>query len=73
MPHFYTIPIVEKEIIRRNHQPRKRDNLDTFFKQGNGTMATSPPLIVGDSRQLRRQAKGEAALGSDPTTNIQKE
>ncbi len=52
---------VEKRIIRRNHQPRKPDDCDPFFKQANGTMAASPPLFVGDSILLRRQAKGEAA------------
>jgi hypothetical protein len=28
---------------------RKRDNFYRFFKRANGTMATSPPLIIGDS------------------------
>jgi hypothetical protein len=53
----------EKRIIRRNHQPRKRDDFDRFFKQANGTMAASPPLFVGDSFLLRRQTKGKAAKG----------
>jgi hypothetical protein len=58
---FLYYSFAEKRIIRRNHQPSKRDNFDQFFKQANGTMATSPSLFVGDSFLLRRRAKGEAA------------
>ncbi len=54
---------VEKRIICQNHQLRKRNNCDCFFKRANGTMATSPPLFVGDNFLLRHRAKGEAAKG----------
>ncbi len=60
---FLYYSFVEKRIICQNHRPRKRDNCDRFFKRVNGTMATSPPLFVGDSFLLRRQAKGKAARG----------
>jgi hypothetical protein len=60
---FLYYSFVEKRIIRRNHQPRKRDGFDRFFKRANSTMAASPPLFVGDSFLLRHQAKGKAAKG----------
>jgi hypothetical protein len=60
---FLYYSFVEKRIIRQNHQLRKRDNFYCFFKWANGTMAASPPLFVGDSFLLRRQAEGEAAKG----------
>jgi hypothetical protein len=59
MPHFCTIPIVEKEIIHLNHQPHRRDNFYCFFKQANGTMATSLPLIIGDSLWFLPQKRDE--------------
>ena len=34
--------------------------------------AASPPLSVGDSRRLRCQAEGKAALESGPTSNTLK-
>jgi hypothetical protein len=57
MPHFCIIPIVEKEIIRLNHQPCKREDFDRFFKWAKGTMAASPPLIVEDSRYSAAEPK----------------
>jgi hypothetical protein len=62
MPHFCTIPIVVKEIICQNHQPRKRDNFDCFFKRVNSTIAASPPLIVGDSRSFAAEPKARWPL-----------
>jgi hypothetical protein len=43
LPHFCTIPIVEKETIQLNHQPRKRDDFYRFFKRANNAMAAPPP------------------------------
>ncbi len=60
---FLYYSFVEKRIICQNHQPRKQDDCDRFFKRANGTMAASPPLFVGDSFLLRRRAKGKAAKG----------
>jgi hypothetical protein len=62
MRHFCIIPIVEKEIICLNHQPRKQDDFDHFFKRANGTMAASPPLIVEDSRYTAAKPKARRPL-----------
>ncbi len=57
--------------FQQNHQPRKQDNFDHFFKQVNGTMAASPPLIVGDSRYSTAEPK--ARQPSDPILPLTRE
>jgi hypothetical protein len=46
---FLYYSFVNKVITQLNHQLQRAGQLYCFFKQASGAMATSPPLIIGDS------------------------
>ncbi len=54
---FFYYSYVNKEIIQLNHQPQRVGRLYRVFKRMNGTMAASPPLIIGDSFDFSAEPK----------------
>jgi hypothetical protein len=54
---------IDEEIIQLNHQPQCAGRLYCLFKRMNGTMAASPPPIIGDSFDF--SAKPKARRSSD--------
>ncbi len=68
---FLYYSYVDKEIIQLNHQPQRAGRLYCLFKRMNGTMAASPPLIIGDSFDFSAEPK--ARRSSDLLSPIRNE